>query len=94
MRTRVECEGGVRPRKFFRAKLLTLTTVEEIRSLVSAMQNDRESLMSNIHYIMWNMRGSLSRDDAWTLSAQERKMHMKEIEERMKMTGKAQMPLL
>lgn len=44
--------------------------------------------------IMWHMRGSLSRQEAWTLSIEERKDIMKLIEEHREMTEKSGLALL
>lgn len=40
------------------------------------------------------MRGSLSREEAWTLSPDERRDIMKFIDERMKLVEKTKMPLI
>lgn len=50
--------------------------------------------MEQIHSIMWNMRGSLSRDEAWSLSPDERKSILRQIEERVKLVEKTNLPLL
>jgi hypothetical protein len=43
---------------------------------------------------MWYMRGSLTREEAWTLSATERKEIMKLVDERIKLVEKTGLPLL
>jgi hypothetical protein len=43
---------------------------------------------------MWHMRGSLSRDEAWTLSPQERIDIQKFIEERLKIVEKTRLALI
>lgn len=47
-----------------------------------------------VAHIMWHMRGSLSREEAWTLSAEERKDIVKLIEEHKELTEKTGLPLL
>lgn len=44
--------------------------------------------------IMWHMRGSLSREEAWTLSPAERTDVLKSIEDRKELTEKTGLPLL
>lgn len=44
--------------------------------------------------LMWHMRGSLTREEAWTLSSDERKDIMAFIEERIKVVEKTGLPLL
>ncbi len=43
---------------------------------------------------MWYMRGSLSRDDAWKLSLDERKAMYAFIDERIKLVEKTKLPIL
>jgi hypothetical protein len=43
---------------------------------------------------MWYMRGSLTREEAWTLSVEERKEIMKLVDERIKLVEKTGLPLL
>lgn len=40
------------------------------------------------------MRGSVNREDAWSMSFRERKIALKFIEERVKMIEKTGMPIL
>ncbi len=58
------------------------------------MERDRRELVEHVHLIMWNMRGSLSRDEAWTLSNDERKSILAQIEERVKTVEKTGLPLI
>lgn len=48
----------------------------------------------NIAELMWHMRGSLSREEAWTLSYHERQDLLKYIKERLAIVEKTGMPLL
>jgi hypothetical protein len=43
---------------------------------------------------MWHSRGSLSRDDAWALSVDERKEHVEAIEKRIKTVEETGLALL
>lgn len=86
--------GGVRPREFFRFRLLRAQKVEDIRAILSESRHDQQELRAHIASIMWHMRGSLSREEAWTLSPDERKDISKLIEERLKIVEKTRMPLL
>ena len=68
--------------------------MDELRSLLAGMKADQASLIDHIHSIMWGMRGSLSREEAWCLSVDERKSIMKQIEERTKMVEKTGLAIL
>jgi hypothetical protein len=71
-----------------------MTDPVEIRDYLRSMQTDQNELRHLITQIMWHMRGSLSRQEAWTLSLDERKDIIKLIEERRELTEKTGMPLL
>ena len=43
---------------------------------------------------MWQMRGSLSREEAWTLSPDERRDILKQVEGRVKVVEKTGLALL
>lgn len=43
---------------------------------------------------MWHFRGSLSRSEAWALSALEREEYTSYIEERWKVVEKTKLPLI
>ena len=58
------------------------------------MDAEQQSLRQVITTIMWHLRGSLSRDEAWTLCPAERHDMIKSIEERKAMTEKTGLPLL
>jgi hypothetical protein len=42
-----------------------------IAELLHGMQTEQKQMRMVIAKIMWGMRGSLSRQEAWTLSAEE-----------------------
>lgn len=58
------------------------------------MKRDQDAIHGMIIRIMWHMRGSLSREEAWTLCPDERNKIMKLIEEHKELTEKTGMPLL
>lgn len=51
-------------------------------------------LRKEIVEIMWYMRGSLSRNEAWSLSPTEREEIIEYITERMKVVEKTKLPLI
>lgn len=71
-----------------------MTDQAEIAELLRTMQTDQTDLRRLIGHILWHMRGSLSRQEAWTLSVEERKDIIKQIEERREMTEKTGLPLM
>lgn len=90
----MEVEDRVQPSNFFRTKLLRLTNGEQLRAFLGSMSTDQKKLRKEIVEIMWYMRGSLSREEAWTLSSMEREEYMEYIAERMKIVEKTRMPLI
>jgi uncharacterized protein (UPF0210 family) len=71
-----------------------MTDAEEIAEMLHAMQNEQAEMRAVTAQIMWHMRGSLSRQEAWTLSVEERRDMVKLIEQHKEMTEKTGMPLL
>ncbi len=55
---------------------------------------EQKHLRKTITDIMWHMRGSVSREDAWAMSYEEREDIFKLIEERLKIVEKTGLPLL
>ena len=51
---------------------MTITNNEEIGEFLREMQTERQELQKVMVRLMWHMRGSLSRDEAWCLSPAER----------------------
>ena len=66
----------------------------KVQGLLDEYKAEQKALRETIAQIMWHMRGSVSREEAWTLSWDERKDYLKLIEERIKLTEKSKMPLL
>lgn len=62
--------------------------------MMREMRQDQNDLSRIIARIMWHMRGSLSREEAWTLSAEERNDILKLIEEHRELTEKTGLPLM
>lgn len=58
------------------------------------MQVEQAGLRKLVIQMMWHMRGSLSRQEAWTLSYEERKDVMALIEEHRELTEKTGLPLM
>jgi len=58
------------------------------------MDAERHDLMEHIITIMWHMRGSLTREEAWTLCDKERRIILKQIEERVKTVEKTNLAIL
>lgn len=69
-------------------------SIEEVREVISELRHEQQELRAHIVNLMWHMRGSLSREEAWTLSMEERKDIMRLIEERLKVVEKTRLPLL
>lgn len=58
------------------------------------MQKEQKELRMLIVRVMWHLRGSLSRQEAWTLSHDELKDMMKLIDEHKELTEKTGLALL
>jgi hypothetical protein len=58
------------------------------------MKREQLELEDLVISVMWHMRGSLSREEAWTLSPQERIRYLKFIQERLKIVEKTKLPLI
>lgn len=73
---------------------MTISDHQELRNLIKRMDSERHDLIEHITAIMWHMRGSLSRGEAWSLSDKERRIILKQIEERVKAVEKTNLPML
>lgn len=85
--------GRVRPFEFFRSRLLKITDIGELQGLFRELEKDRNALIEHIYSITWHMRG-MTREEAWTLCNDERKIILKQIDERVKSIEKTGLPLL
>lgn len=86
--------GRVQSLDFFRRKLLAITTREGLKELITDFKKEAHDLRTMITSLMWHMRGSISREEAWTLSYVERMDILKLVDERMKVVEKTGLPLL
>jgi hypothetical protein len=57
-------------------------------------ERESKALRKEIVEIMWYMRGSLSRNEAWALSPAERDEYAAYIGERLKIVEKTKLPLI
>lgn len=71
-----------------------MTDNAAISEMLHEMQAEQREMRIVIHKIMWHMRGSLSRQEAWSLSLEERKDIVALIEEHKEMTEKTGLALL
>jgi len=71
-----------------------MTDPVEIGAYLREMVTEQTEMRRIVHTIMWHMRGSLSRQEAWTLSVDERKDLIKMIEEHVERTSKTGLALL
>ena len=71
-----------------------MTDADSLSEYYREMQEEQETLRYGISTIMWSMRGSLSREEAWTLSPEERNDMMTIMKERKELTEKTGLPLL
>ena len=69
-------------------------TREELETLINRMKAEQRELRASINEVCWHMRGSFSREEAWTLCHDERVELMKYIEQRIKLVEKSGLPLI
>lgn len=62
--------------------------------MLHEMQTEQKELRMVVAQMMWYMRGSLSRQEAWTLSPEERKDVVRVVDERREITQKTGLPLM
>lgn len=65
-----------------------------MREYLKELSDEQTQLRKLITALMWHMRGSLSREEAWTLSPVERADMLKAIEERKDITEKTGLALM
>ncbi len=85
---------GVQPLDFFRLSLLRILDPAELREFLMRFRREQRDLRRHVHDLMWHMRGSLSREEAWTLSPDERRDLLKLVADRMKIVEKTGLPLI
>lgn len=71
-----------------------MTTEEQITQFLDRYDKMQKSLRQQIVDIMWYMRGSLSREEAWRLSSVEREDIMEMVQERIKLVKETKLPLI
>lgn len=62
--------------------------------MINGLLKEAKDLRKLVHNIMWHMRGSVSREEAWHLSSMERQDILELIDERVKAVEKTGLPLL
>lgn len=67
---------------------------EELNQYLQGMQVDQKEIRMATARIMWHMRGSLSRQEAWTISPEERNDFAKLIDEHRELTEKTGLALM
>jgi len=71
-----------------------MTDDADIAEFLTEMQTEQKDMRFLTAQIMWHMRGGLSRQEAWTLSNEERKDIIALIEERKQVTEKTGLALM
>ena len=67
---------------------------QELTAIINEMESERRAIIEHIYYIIWHMRGGLSREEAWSLSDKERKIIIKQIDERVKQVEKTNLAII
>ena len=71
-----------------------MTDDAAITEFLHEMHTEQKQMRYLTAQIIWHMRGGLSRQEAWTLSAEERKDIIALIEERREVTEKTGLALM
>jgi len=74
-------------------RLLALTDPEQMTKFIDSHRAESEAITKQVTEIMWYMR-SLGREEAWTLSPNERKHIAALIESNVKRVNETKLPLL
>lgn len=67
---------------------------QELRSLINSYKKEQKELRKLVANICWHMRGGVTREEAWALSAIERTDILELIDERVKAVEKTGLPIL
>lgn len=67
---------------------------EEIVGLLEEMKQESQELIKQIHAILWHMRGGITREEAWSISFNERKLLVEDINTRIKNAKDTGVPLI
>jgi hypothetical protein len=73
---------------------LRITDRQELGQFLKEYAVGTKKLILDIHEIMWYMRGSVSREEAWTLCFEEREAIKEMIAEKVKNVEKSGLPIL
>jgi hypothetical protein len=65
-----------------------------VPEFIDSFAKARKELSKQIAELVWHLRGGLSRDEAWTLSIEERREYVEAIEKRIEVVEKTGLPLL
>jgi len=67
---------------------------EAVSRIISDYTREQQELTHSVHVLLFNMKGALTRNDAWALTPNERRDMFKIIDERMKLAQKMGVPYL
>lgn len=70
------------------------STPEETQQYLQELASESKALTKQLYEMCWFMRGSITREEAWALSYQERKMISEIIQANIENTEKSGLPLL
>ena len=91
MRKTIFTTNGVWLLKFFRQKILSLNS-DQILELIKEYEKEVDNIRSEAMQFAWYMRGGLSYEDSLYLSASERKIISKLIDNNIETTKKSGLP--
>ena len=80
------------PIKFFRLRLLSLKTNEQLIEYFDQLEKETKALRKEVIKICWHMRGSISFDEAMQLSLPDREEIAKLINDNLETTKKTGLP--
>ena len=75
-------------------RLLSTDDPVRIQRIIEGYRKEAGAIIDQITQIGWYMRGGVTREEAWSLSYQERASAMKLIEENIKRVNETRLPLL
>ena len=75
-------------------RLLSTDDPRVIGGIIAGYRKEARAIIDQIHEICWYMRGSISRDEAYILSYEERKSVVKLIDDNIKRVNDTRLPIL
>lgn len=69
-------------------------TPDEIQSTLDQMKGQSKALTEEIYEICWYMRGGVTREEAWHLSHNERKIIAEQIKKRIEVSKESHTPII